>query len=58
MSVPMSPILLIIILVLLFGVGGGSLYTGGWGAGPIGHGGSLIGIILVVILVLVLLGRF
>jgi hypothetical protein len=54
----MSLLLILVILILLFGVGGGSLYTGGWGAGPIGHGGSLIGIILVVVLVLVLLGRF
>ena len=50
----MGLILLIIVLVLLFG--GGSLYTGGYGFGPYGHGGTL-GLVLIIVLIFVLLGR-
>ncbi len=51
----MSLLLLILILLIVFGGLGGSFYTGGWGAGDYGHGGSLIGVILVVILIVFLL---
>jgi hypothetical protein len=51
----MGLVLLVILLVLIFG--GGSLYTGGFGYGTVGHGGML-GLVLIIVLVLVLLGRF
>jgi Protein of unknown function (DUF3309) len=50
-----SPIFIILILVLLFGGLGGSLYTGGYGYGVGSHG--IIGLILMIVLVLFLLGR-
>lgn len=48
----LGTILLIVLLVLLLG-GGGGWYNGNWGGGPVGG----IGLIFVIVLVLVLLGR-
>jgi len=51
----MSTILIIILILVLFGGLGGSLYTGGYGYGAGSHG--IIGIILIVLVVLLLMGR-
>jgi hypothetical protein len=48
-------ILLIILVIILLGGFGGSLYTGGFGYGVGSHG--LIGVILIVLVVLLLMGR-
>jgi hypothetical protein len=48
----MNPILLILIVVLLFSLGGGAM---NWGS-PIGYGGISIGFILLIILIVLVLG--
>ncbi len=48
----MSPLLLVLIVLLLFSMGGGAMR---WGE-PIGYGGVSIGFVLLVVLLVLLLG--
>ncbi len=51
---PLGTIILIILVVLLIGALPTWPYAAGWGAGPAG----ILGLVLVVVLILVLLGKF
>jgi hypothetical protein len=55
----MNLLLIIVVLILLFGGAGG--YWGGWASsypygGHLGYGGSLIGLIVVILVIAFLLG--
>jgi hypothetical protein len=52
----MSPILIVLIILLIFGVGGYGWHSAGYVGGPFLGGG--VGLIVLILVILLLMGRF